>query len=94
MKVNGISSSNIVNLYNVNKRNVDKKQDAKQNDSIQISRLGKNLSTYSLDDKYVDNTDKIKELKNKIENGTYRPDSRKIAQKMMQGIKEAKSRKL
>ncbi|AYD40720.1 flagellar biosynthesis anti-sigma factor FlgM [Clostridium fermenticellae] len=94
MKVNGISSSNIVNLYNVNKRNVDKKQDAKQNDSIQISRLGKNLSTYSLDDKYVDNTDKIKELKDKIENGTYRPDSRKIAQKMMQGIKEAKSRKL
>lgn len=94
MKVNGISSSNIVNLYNVNKRNVDKKQDAKQNDSIQISRLGKNLSTYSLDDKYVDNTDKIKELKNKIENGTYRPDSRKIAQKMMQGIKEVKSRKL
>lgn len=94
MKVNGISSSNIVNLYSVNKRNVDKKQDAKQNDSIQISRLGKNLSTYSLDDKYVDNTDKIKELKDKIENGTYRPDSRKIAQKMMQGIKEAKSRKL
>lgn len=88
MKVNGISSSNIINLYNVNKRNVGKKNDVKQNDSIQISHLGKNLSTYSLDDKFANNADKIKELKDKIENGTYKPDSKKIAQKMVESMNE------
>lgn len=86
MNVNGISSSKMISLYNVNKRNVEKKHDIKQNDSIQISHLGKNLSTYSLDDKFVNTTSKIKELKEKIENGTYKPDSKKIAQKMMESM--------
>lgn len=88
MNVNRISSSKVVNLYNVNKRNIEKKQKTNENDSIQISHLGKNLSTYSLDDKFINSREKVQQIKDSVENGTYKLDSQKIANKMLQRMKE------
>ncbi|MCS4515878.1 flagellar biosynthesis anti-sigma factor FlgM [Clostridium botulinum] len=47
-----------------------------------MSHLGKSLTTYSLDDKFLDEKerlDRINEIKDQIEKGTYKIDSKLVA---------------
>ena len=87
MKINGVNPSKIVNLYSNQVKNVGKKTEVSQKDSIQISSLGKNLSSYSLDDKFVNSNEKIETIRNEIANGTYSRDSKLVAAKMLEEIK-------
>jgi negative regulator of flagellin synthesis FlgM len=87
MKINGVNPSKIVNLYSNQVKNVGKKTEVSQKDSIQISSLGKNLSSYSLDDKFVNSNEKIETIRNEIANGTYSRDSKLVAAKILEEIK-------
>lgn len=87
MKINGVNPSKIVNLYSNQVMNVGKKTEVSQKDSIQISSLGKNLSSYSLDDKFVNSNEKIETIRNEIANGTYSRDSKLVAAKILEEIK-------
>lgn len=88
MKINGVNPSKIVNLYSNQVKNVGKKTEISQKDSIQISSLGKNLSSYSLDDKFVNSNEKIETIRNEIANGTYSRDSKLVAAKILEEIKD------
>lgn len=87
MKINGISSSKLVSLYN--KKNVGKslKSEVNCKDSIHISSIGKSLSPYSLDDKFINSKERVESIKKSVENGTYKVDSRLVAQKIIDNIK-------
>jgi len=87
MKINGINPNKILNVYAKQVKNIEKKTEVQQKDSIQISSLGKNLSAYSLDDKFVNSNEKIEAIKNQIANGTYSVDSKLVAAKILEEIK-------
>lgn len=78
MKVNGVGITNSINAYNANKKVTEKEEVKSLKDKIEISHLGKSLTTYSLDDKFLDEKerlDRINEIKDQIEKGTYKIDS-------------------
>ncbi len=53
--------------------------------------MGKSLTTYSLDDKFLnekERLDRVNEIKDKIEKGTYKIDSKLVAKKLLNNIKE------
>lgn len=90
MKINGINQIKAINSYNDNKKNVEKKDIKAKSDSIEISSLGKSLSTYSTDDTYVNSKEKIESVSKEVSNGTYNRDSKLIAEKMLANIKNMK----
>ncbi|MCT8976143.1 flagellar biosynthesis anti-sigma factor FlgM [Clostridium sp. CX1] len=88
MKINGVNPSKIVNLYANNKKTIEKKEQVQQKDSIQISSVAKSLSSYSIDDKFINSKEKIERLKSEISNGTYNKDSKLVAAKILEEIKQ------
>lgn len=90
MKINGISQTKAIGLYNDYKKSVNKTDVKQQGDSIQISTLGKSLSTYSTDETYVNSKEKIQGIANEISNGTYNRDSKLVAEKMINAVKNNK----
>ncbi|KEJ02838.1 flagellar biosynthesis anti-sigma factor FlgM [Clostridium botulinum A2B3 87] len=91
MKVNGVGITNSINAYNANKKVTEKEEVKSLKDKIEISHLGKSLTTYSLDDKFLnekERLDRINEIKDKIEKGTYKIDSKSVAKKLLNNIKE------
>ncbi|MDF2882737.1 MAG: flagellar biosynthesis anti-sigma factor FlgM [Clostridiaceae bacterium] len=88
MNINGVSANKVIKLYGEIKKQ-DKVSTIKQSsDSIEISSLGKSLSSYSIDDKFVSNEKKIQALKNEVSNGTYNRDAKLIASKMLEAMKK------
>lgn len=88
MKINGIDPSKMIKLYSNAKQSVEKKDQVKKSDSIQISSLGKSLSTYSSDDDLVNSKEKIEKIKKEIANGTYKRDSKLVAEKIIEEMKK------
>ncbi|WP_058953747.1 flagellar biosynthesis anti-sigma factor FlgM [Clostridium tyrobutyricum] len=87
MKINGINSNNIINLYREGSKTKDLTAKAENRDSIQISSMGKRLSSYMLDDKSIDSKDKVESIKKAISNGTYKVDAKLVAQKILDTMK-------
>jgi negative regulator of flagellin synthesis FlgM len=88
MKINGVNPSKGVEFYSNNIKNVQKKAEVSKKDSIQISSLGKSLSSYSLDDKFINSSENIEKIKGQISNGTYSRDSKLVAGKIIEEIKQ------
>lgn len=87
MKINGINSNNIINLYREVNKTKDMASKTKNGDSIQISFIGRSLSSYMPDDKIIDSKDKVESIKKAIENGTYKVDAKLVAQKILDNMK-------
>lgn len=89
MNINGINSNNVINLYSKNRNRVSQTKEVKSvSDRIEISKLGKSLTNYTLEGVNVDNFKKIQELKNQINNGTYNVDAKLTARSILDTIKE------
>ena len=89
MNINGINSNNVINLYSKNRNRVSQTKEVKSvSDRIEISKLGKSLTNYTLEGVNVDNSKKIQELKNQINNGTYNVDAKLTARSILDTIKE------
>lgn len=88
MKINGVDPSKMIRLYSNAKQSVEKTDKVKKSDSIQISSLGKSLSPYSPDGNLVNSKEKIEKIKNEIESGTYKRDSKLVAAKILEDIKK------
>lgn len=89
MNINGINSNNVINLYSKNKNRVSQTKKVNNvSDRIEISKLGKSLTNYTLEGVNVDNSKKIQELKNQINKGTYNVDAKLTARSILDTIKE------
>ncbi|MDU3324466.1 MAG: flagellar biosynthesis anti-sigma factor FlgM, partial [Escherichia coli] len=89
MNINGINSNNVINFYSKNKNRVSQTKEVNNvSDRIEISKLGKSLTNYTLEGVNVDNSKKIEELKNQINNGTYNVDAKLTARSILDTIKE------
>lgn len=89
MKITGISINKIFNLYEVNKRKFEKTSGTVNKDAVEISELGRKLSAFAKDDFNSVSTEKLEEIKEKISKGTYKVDSKLLAQKMMESMKKS-----
>lgn len=93
MSINRINSHSIANIYNANSskslNNNEKINKIQQRDRIEISSLGKSIKNYSLDIS-IDNSKRIEEIKEKIDNGTYSVDANLTARSILNSIKESK----
>lgn len=83
MKINNIGPSTLINTYNDNKRKITKSDSVGKTDSLQISSAGRSLSNISNDKSRITTPEKVAEIKNQIDQGTYKPNAKQIAQKMI-----------
>lgn len=90
MSIDRISRSTYINAYNSNSNNAIEKTKKNNNvDRIEISELGKSLKSYSIDSN-VGNVEKVADIKNKIDSGTYSVDARLTAKSLLNAMKESK----
>lgn len=87
MKINGAGLNKVINLYGENKKEINKTAKIERKDSIEISSLGKSLSSISGEDLQIKAQDKIEALRNSVSNGTYKADSTLTAKRMMDILK-------
>jgi len=91
MSIEGINRSTYINAYKSNsKKPVDKVNKAKDVDRIEISEIGKSLKNYSLSSD-IGNVEKVAEIKNKVDSGTYKIDAKVTAQSLLSAMKESNS---
>lgn len=86
MKVTNDKYINVNSIYKtgkINSINGNKKQT--KSDSVQISELGKYLSKVNSREENID-MDKVNKLKQQIESGTYKVDSRLLAKKIVEKL--------
>jgi len=88
MNVSTVNFRNIENIYKTNKMQV-KPAINKKTDVIEISELGKYLNKVNTNKEEI-NMDKVNELKQKIENGTYKVDSKDLAKKIIEHMRREK----
>ncbi|MDQ0149887.1 flagellar biosynthesis anti-sigma factor FlgM [Eubacterium multiforme] len=87
MKIDSIRRNNMINVYKKQKHYENKTVTKKEmKDKVEISDAAKYLNKIVNDNENI-NLDKINDIKNRINNGTYKIDSKKIAKKMIESIK-------
>lgn len=85
MKINGISSNKVINLYGVkNNKHVQSKKFTSTKDKLEISDVGKNLSMFFEDKNAIPDHKKVKDIKDKIDNGEYKINSKDIAKSLIE----------
>lgn len=87
MKINGVGLNKVVNLYNNNKKVTENNSLKSAKDTIEISNLGKSLSSFSVEEGFENSPEKIERLKKEVSQGTYKADSTQVAKKMLDTIK-------
>ncbi|MDK2585810.1 flagellar biosynthesis anti-sigma factor FlgM [Romboutsia sedimentorum] len=85
MNITSVNFRGIENMYKNNKVQA-KPVNNKIVDSVEISELGKQLNKLNTNKEDV-NIDKINEIKTKIENGTYKVDSKDLAKKIIESMR-------
>ena len=90
MSINGINNKIYINTYNSSSNKlIDKVEKIESRDRIEISTVGKTLKNYSLNTD-INNLNKIAELRNSIQSGTYNIDAKLTAQSILYAMKENK----
>ncbi|WP_040211187.1 flagellar biosynthesis anti-sigma factor FlgM [Clostridium polynesiense] len=87
MNIRGVGSNNLVNFYVKHQTQVENKSSEYKKDSIEISSIGKSLSSLDIDVPSLDNTAKIEKIKEEINKGTYNVDAKLTAQKLLDIMK-------
>ncbi|MGL4730131.1 MAG: flagellar biosynthesis anti-sigma factor FlgM [Clostridium sp.] len=87
MKINSTSNVMAINSYkNVNKAKVAT-NNTSVNDSCEISNLGKALNSMATNNLGEASTKRLEKIKEQINNGTYKIDSKLIAEKLSEHLK-------
>lgn len=87
MKVTGTSVNKVISMYEINKKQVEKTKEVTKNDTLEISKLGKTLSSFAEGGITSMSPEKLEKIRNEISNGTYKVNPRLIAEKMMEAMK-------
>ncbi len=88
MNITSVNFRGIENMYKNNKVQANPVNN-KIVDRVEISELGKQLNKLNTNKEEI-NIDKINEIKTKIENGTYKVDSKDLAKKIIESMKGEK----
>lgn len=88
MNIKGITSNNVISLYNHNKNRIAHKGEmGNSSDRIEISDLGKRLTTYNLEGVKIDDSLRLEAIKSQVEQGTYNVDAKLTAKSILDNIK-------
>lgn len=88
MNVNRVtSSSKVTSIYGKNKIASTEIVKKSKGDSLEISSIGKSLSSYSADFKEINSKEKIEEIRKEVSMGTYNRDSKLVAKKIIDAMK-------
>ena len=87
MKITGISSNDYLSINNNSKKSVEKKSTSVEKDRLEISTVGKSLSSYSTDGNFGVSNEKLQSIRNQVSSGTYNKDSKLVAQKLIDAMK-------
>ena len=87
MKISGASVNNVINIYEKNMRDVVKNKEIAKKDYIEISSLGKSLSSFGEDVNKISSAEKIEKIRMEISRGTYSIDTNLIAKSMVDVMK-------
>lgn len=89
MKVDSIQRNNMINAYTKQRQNYKSEVVNKlPKDKVTISEDAKYLNKITTENENID-LDKINAIKNRIKQGTYTVDSKKVAEKIIKSIKES-----
>lgn len=89
MNIKGVGNLRAIEMYNKNsnKREVKENKEVLK-DRIEISNEAKVLSNYSIDKNDYDKSQKIEDIKFRIQNGTYNIDSKLTAKSILDAMRE------
>ena len=87
MKITGISSNDYLSINNNSKKTVEKKSASMEKDRLEISTVGKSLSSYSTDGNFGVSNEKLQSIRTQVSSGTYNKDSKLVAQKLIDAMK-------
>jgi negative regulator of flagellin synthesis FlgM len=87
MNVNPVKFEKIESMYQNKKQEQAKNMNLENQDKVEISDLGKYLSKVSSEEEEI-LTERIKSIKQRIEDGTYKIDSNDLAKKIIEKMKE------
>lgn len=85
MKIDSVKFTNINNVYKTNKVGADPMKN-RGTDKVEISDLGKYLNKVSTNKEEID-MNRVNDIKSRIENGTYKVDSKDLAKKIIDKMK-------
>lgn len=86
MKIDGVKN-NVISFYKNNTSKIESKATVSKKDTIELSTVGKSLSSLSLDGKLVNSKEKIEGIRNEVMNGTYKMDSTLTAKRIIDVMK-------
>lgn len=86
MKIDGVNN-NVISMYKSNKPKTEAKAAVAKKDTIELSTIGKSLSALSLNSKSVNSSEKLEAIRNEVNKGTYKVDSKLIASRMIDIMK-------
>ncbi|CAG7841079.1 hypothetical protein CLOHAE12215_02503 [Clostridium haemolyticum] len=90
MKITGTSMNKVISIYEVNNKKMQKSEKVSLKDTFEVSTLGKELSVFDNEKVTSISSKRIEEIKNQIAKGTYNVDSKLIAKKMLENMKNQK----
>ncbi|MBE6044691.1 flagellar biosynthesis anti-sigma factor FlgM [Clostridium thermopalmarium] len=88
MKVTGTSVNKIINMYEINKKGFEKNKEITKKDTVEISSLGKTLSSFAEGDITSMPKEKLEKIRDEISKGAYKVDARLVAEKMIEAMKK------
>lgn len=84
MNIKGIGYASGINQYNrVSSNKISKLEKREVSDRIELSQEAKILKNYAIDESAFNNSQKVLEIKNKLQNGTYDINGRLLAQSLL-----------
>ncbi len=86
MKIDGIKN-NVISFYKSNTSKIESKTTVSKKDTIELSSVGKSLSSLSLDGKLGNSQEKVEAIRNAVMQGTYKMDSTLTAKKIIDIMK-------
>lgn len=85
MKIDPVKFTNLNNVYKSKKVGAEPMK-SRGTDKVEISDLGKYLNKVSTNKEEID-INKVNDIKKRIENGTYKVDSKDLAKKIIETTK-------
>lgn len=86
MKIDGVKN-NVINFYKKNTTTAEAKATVSKKDTLELSSIGKTLSAFALDSKFINSNEKMEGIRNEVRQGTYKMDSTLTAKKIIDIMK-------